>query len=114
MCTIRRGPLSGRAYPEPRGVTPPPWSRLMLSSVQSSPLPTTAFAGLDAVGSARLPVIPSGVQTAATVEANLGSTPVTQRATAAMDFGEKWANDISRLADLTGIDIGGALSFAHA
>ncbi|HYV43295.1 MAG TPA: hypothetical protein VFA20_00480 [Myxococcaceae bacterium] len=96
----------------------------MLSSVQSSPLPTTAFAGpttgagatagLDAVGSARLPVVPSGIQTAATVEANLGSTPVTQRAMAAMDFGEKSANAVSRLADFLDVNIGSALNFAHA
>jgi len=96
----------------------------MLGSVPSSPLPTTAFAGpttgagatagLDAVGSAKLPLIPSGVRTAATVEANLGSPPVTQRAMAAMDFGEKAANSVSRLADFLDVNIGGALNFAHA
>lgn len=92
----------------------------MLGSVQSSPLPTTAFAGpttaagLDAVGSAKLPVSPSGIRTTATIEANLGSPPVTQRAMAAMNFGEKWISTISQVADLTDINIGGALRFAHA
>src|SRR5262245_28508509 len=74
------GAFVWRAYPETAGVAPCLES-LMLSTVQSSPVPTTALAGptttagLDAIGSAKPPITPGAQTTTATLEANLGSAP---------------------------------------
>lgn len=98
----------------------------MLSPVQSSPVqssPVSAAASsrtVDAAGITRLHTDTRNI--GSTIDANLGGvnalppSPPGPRnlAMAAMDFGEKWANNVSRLADFLDVNLGNSLNFAHA
>jgi hypothetical protein len=72
----------------------------------------------------RPPIQPSGTSTGAAIEANMAPVPPSPgplpapspqaKAQLAVSFSEKWVNQLSRAADLMGVDLHGALRFAHA
>lgn len=99
----------------------------MLTPVQSPPVQTSAASptgvgrAVDAAGITRLHTDTRTL--GPTIDANLGvsafiPTPpgggVRDRAAAAMTAGEKWAGEVSRLADFLDVNLGNSLNFAHA
>src|SRR6185295_1551336 len=94
--------------------------------VQSSPISAVTPPTTNPVALARPPISPGEAQTAAVIHANLGGilpTPPSPtppppapraRAMMAAQLGEKWAGELSQLGNMSGVNIGKALNFAHA